>query len=174
MKKYIAIMLVLSMLVPAAASVTAREWTLRIDAKAGDGHTYCLVGEKKDASDGIDQYDVPHPPFFPPGRAFIFCSEPSFPSPYENVWMEWKHYPGTQKEFNLTTFYYPNGNEGTLVTFSWSPLILRSSEYRHVYLTLNGVTLLDMMKSSIYTFWNDPWQFTQFKILCSRGFIGRV
>ena len=155
------------MLIPAVGAIPApKEWTLRVDAQADDGYTYCLLGEKKGASDSVDQFDIPHPPFFPPGRAFIFMSEPSFPMPYNNVWMEWKHFPGTQKEFNMTTFYYPDDDLGAYVILTWQKSLLQPSEYRYVYLTLDGTTLLDMKKTGTYTFWSEPYAFTHFKVIC--------
>jgi hypothetical protein len=170
-EKYIGIMLgiiLLFMPVTAGAAINRGnigDWNLRINANAG-GTTYCYIGEKVDASDGIDQYDVCHPPFFPPGRAFIFCQEQSFPDPFTNLLYEYKHCLGMYKVFNFTSFYYPSGSTGAFVTLSWDKQLLQSSEYQHVYLTLNGQKLIDMKKTGTYIFWSNPYQLLEFKITC--------
>lgn len=165
-KKHIGIMLgIILMIVPATAGMTvANEWNLRINANAG-GNTYCYIGEKTVASNGVDQFDVPWPPFFPPGRAFVFLKEPSFQTPYETLMYEYKKCPGESNIFNLSTYYYPIGENGALVTLTWDNT-LYSSGYRYVFLSLNGETLLDMKRVFSYGFWSNPYQITQFKIVC--------
>ena len=171
-KKYIGLLLgIILLIMPVTAGVTtkrlnATEWNLCINANAGGGITYCYIGEKTNALDGLDQYDVCHPPFFPPGRAFIFCQETSFPEPYTNLLYEYKHHSG-YKVFNFTSFYYPSGATGAYITLSWARQTLQSSGYRYVYLMLNGQIILDMKNIETYIFWSNPYQFLQFKITCT-------
>jgi hypothetical protein len=134
----------------------AGDWRLNINAMTGGTHTYCILGERQDASDGIDQYDVPHPPFFPPGRCFIYLKEKSFQAPYKNLWYEYKHHSDS-KIFNLSCFWYPWDDEGVLVTLDWKPESFMNSGYTSVVLQPMG---LNMLKERYCVFWSEPYQTT--------------
>lgn len=144
---------------------TNGDWEATIDVYA-DGHTYCIIGEKQGASDGVDSYDVPHPPFMPPGRAFVFIKQPSFQDPYKNLWMEWRHYTHTGIIWNLTTFYYPMDDEGSDVLIQWTPAQFSASGYGSVVLC-HGNQHVNMLTCSSYSFYSEPFQMTSMKIYCA-------
>lgn len=153
------------MMLPALSfnNANTQDWSIRIDAYA-DGHTYCIIGEKDAALDGVDQYDVPEPPFEPPGRAFIFLSEQSFPDPHNRLWYEFKKYSDTHKEWNLTTFYIPMDNQGINVTLTWNHT---ETEYNSILIYRDGVVVADMLTNDSLVFWSDPYQMTHFIIVFS-------
>lgn len=143
------------------------DWQLRIDVYAG-GHTYCIIGEKSNASDGIDSYDIPHPPLQPPGRAFVFIKQPSFPLPHNKLWMEWRHYTNDYRVWNLTTYYYPMGEQGSDILIQWNISQFVSSGYRAINLIYNG-QIINMLTTNSFSFYSQPYQMTYMKIVCSKA-----
>jgi len=140
----------------------AGDWQTTIMTKTGGTKAFCILGEKQNASDGIDQYDVPHPPFFPPGRCFIYLKEKSFMSPYKNLWYEYKHHSNS-KVFNLSCFWYPLDDEGALVTLDWKPESFINSGYTSVVLQPVGLNML-LVRHCV--FWSEPYQTAQMQIIC--------
>ena len=149
-----------------ARAVIMSDWQMTIDVYAEGGHTYCIMGEKMDASDGVDQYDIPHPPFQPPGRAFVFIKQPSFPVPHNKLWMEYRHLHGLWRVWNLTLFYVPMDEEGTNVSLQWDTGQVLFSGYRNVILWNNGYAA-DMKTENSYIFYSLPYQTTSMKIYCN-------
>lgn len=165
-KKIILLMIVsLVTLVIPAQVLGQNDWQATIRSNYQGQQCTCIVGEKQTASDGVDSYDVPHPPFFPPGRCFIFCIENSFPDPYKTLWYEYKKQPDTHKIFNFTAFLM-NSNGG-MVTIRWLPGEFRMSEYKTVQLKSGDVVVSNMKKQSNYSFYSNAYQMTFFTIECN-------
>ena len=143
-------------------------WEATITVYA-DGQTYCKIGEKSNASDSVDSFDVPHPPFYPPGRAFVFIKQPSFPNPYKNLWMEYRHYTHASVIWNLTTYYLPFDEGGAEVLIQWASSEFLASGYTSVVLR-HGAQSVNMLSCSSYSFHSEPYQMTYMKIYCSRPF----
>ena len=148
-----------------ARTITMSDWEMTIDVYAGNGHTYCILGEKQNASDGVDQYDVPEHPFEPPGRAFVFIKQPSFPEPHDALWMEYRHLHGLWRVWNLTLFYVPMYGEGCDVSIQWDITQVFSSRYQTVILWNNGYAA-NMKTETSYAFYSLPYQMTYMKICC--------
>ncbi len=146
--------------------VNQSDWQATIDVYA-EGHTYCIIGEKTTASDGIDGYDVPHPPFQPPGRAFVFIRQPSFPNPYKNIWMEYRRHTTNFRVWNLTTYYVPMDEEGTTVLLQWNISQLTLSGYKKISLVFDGQTI-NMFTTDHFSFYSGPYQMTNMKIIMKR------
>lgn len=142
------------------------EWNVTIDVYAG-GHTYCIIGEKQYASDGVDGFDVPLPPFEPPGRCFVFIKQPLFPLPHNSLWMEWRSLNGVCRVWNLSLFYIPMGGAGADVSICWDMAKVCSSGYPFFVLWNNGVTV-NMRSVSSYSFYSGAYQMTNMKIFCSK------
>jgi len=158
MKSKIVILLLLALLLSVSV-VEAGDWQSKI---VSDTRTWCIIGEKSDASDGVDQYDAPHPPFFPPGRCFLYLSEPGFPAPYYNLIMEFKQHEGS-KVFNLSCFWFPMWSGGAWVTLVWKPESFARSGYDSVVLSPVGV---DMLLKSQFRFWSGAYETRTFQIVC--------
>ena len=135
-------------------------WQVQINCSAGGGNTYCIMGEKWNASDGVDMFDVPHPPFEPPGRAFIYFSHPAFPVLYQNIWMEYQHHSSNALDdsvvWNLTTYYIPMDGQGGLVQLQWSSSSFLSTGYHDVYLCFDGAWV-DMKTISSFSFFSPAY-----------------
>jgi len=111
-----------------------------------------FFGEKTDASDGIDIYDVFKLPYnFPP---YIRAWFTGLPSPYNELWYEYKHYPDTSKQWNLTVQWVPTDHvTPTTVTISWNSSEVDDSEYNVVKLcNSTGAQLKNMLTESSYSF----------------------
>jgi len=140
----------------------AGDWQTMIMTKTGSTKAFCILGEKQNASDGIDGFDVPHPPFFPPGRCFIYLKEKTFAAPYKNLWYEYKHH-NMSKVFNLSCYWYPLDDDGALVTLDWKPDQLMKSGYDSIMLQPFGLNML-LVRHCV--FWSEPYQTTLMQIVC--------
>ncbi|MCJ7697624.1 MAG: hypothetical protein MUO73_04770, partial [Thermoplasmata archaeon] len=130
---------------------------------------YVYFGEAPDANDGppADIYDVAKPPApMPPYiRAYL---KDNLPSPYTNLWRDYRQYPDSAKVWNLSVKWEPeDGESPTTITMSWSTAEVDDSEYTSVNLCTNaGVILQNMLVNNTYTF-TCPASVTQnFKINC--------
>jgi hypothetical protein len=166
---FVGLMLVLSCFVVSARPQSrVVDWQLTIDVYAG-GHTYCIIGEKSNASDGVDVFDVPHPPFQPPGRAFVFIRQPSFPELYTRLWMEYRHLTGVCRVWNLSLFYVPMERSNAVVTIQWDCNQACSSGYVFMIL-IDGCHVTDMKICSSYSFVSSDYHLTSMRILTSNLF----
>jgi len=155
--------------VDAKLCVVSPDWEMCINAHAEEGNTYCIIGEKLLASDGVDGFDVPHPPFEPPGRCFVYIKQPSFPNPHKSLWMEYRHSHGLWRVWNLTCFYVPYFEDVTYVTLDWNISQAVSSGYLNVILWNNGYAA-DMKTTGSYVFYSPSYQMTHMKIYCNNLF----
>jgi len=131
----------------------ADNWNVTLEFnESGGAYDTAFFGEKTDASDGQDSYDVPKsPPGFPPYiRA---CFKTNFPDPYDELWEEYKHYPDTSKQWNLSIQWVPSDYETpTTITISWNKSKVDESEYNVVKLcNSTGVQLKNMLTESSYS-----------------------
>ncbi len=106
---------------------------------SGGQNDYVVFGEAPDANDGppADSYDVAKPPApMPPYiRAYL---KDSLPSPYTNLWSDYRRYPDTAKVWNLSVQWVPeDGESPTTITMSWSTSEVSESEYTSVDLCTN-------------------------------------
>ena len=122
------------------------------------------------ASEGVDQYDIPHPPMYPPGRAFIYINQPTFPLPHNKLWYEYRNLSTAiqLRTWNLTTFFYPMYESGADVVLQWNCSEIKKSGYKYICLIHNGV-YINMRTTSTYTFYSNPYQITYLKISFSRA-----
>jgi len=129
-------------------------WNVTLEFNEPGGvYDNAIFGEKTDASDGQDSYDVPKsPPSFPPYiRA---CFKTNFPDPYDELWQEYKYYPDTNKQWNLSVQWVPTDYvTPTTITISWNTSMVDESEYNVVKLcNSTGFQLRNMLTESSYTF----------------------
>ena len=129
-------------------------WSTTLSLQETGGKTDMVVfGEKIDASDGQDVYDVPKsPPGIPPCVYAYF--ETTFSSPYDKLWNEIKQYPAIYKQWNFTVQWNPSDSVSpTDITLSWSASSLSASEYTKVRLqNIATGTIVDMRAVETYTF----------------------
>ena len=135
----------------------------------GGAYDYTVFGEAPDAHDGppADPYDVVKPPApMPPFLRAWF--DDNLPLPYNNLWKDYRHYPDTDKIWNLSVQWVPTDYATpTTVTITWNPTIVDNSEYTSVNLCTNtGTPLKNMLVDSTYTFSCPAMTPQYFKIIC--------
>lgn len=137
--------------------------------ESGGAYDYTVFGEAPDAHDGPppDSYDVAKPPAPMPPYIRAYFND-NLPSPYNRLWKDYRHYPGTMKVWNLTVQWAPDDAlSPTDITISWNSSLLNHSEYAHVTLYTNGGTpLKDMLLYHTYLFTCPANVRQSFKIIC--------
>ena len=129
-------------------------WNVTLEFnEPGLAYDNAIFGEKTDASDGQDGYDVPKGiPSIPPYIRAWFAT--NFSDPWDELWEEYKHYPDTSKQWNLSVQWAPSDYvTPTTVTISWDTSEVDGSEYNIVKLyNSGGVQLKNMLTESSYSF----------------------
>ena len=147
------------------------EWDVIINFDEPGGESdYLIFGEAPDAYDGPpeDDYDLPKPPS-PPYPPYIRAwFDDGIGGPYTQLLKDYRHYPDTQKTWNLTIQWVPSDYvTPTTITISWEIDDLEDSEYENIYLCDNaGSPLTDMLVNNNYGF-SCPANIPQnYKIIC--------
>ncbi|MBU1940796.1 MAG: tandem-95 repeat protein, partial [Candidatus Thermoplasmatota archaeon] len=131
-------------------------WTVTIEfKKQGSPAVWdtALFGEKIDALDGKDGYDIPKPGL-PPHPYINGWFNAGLIDPYSRLWYDYRRFPNENKTFDL----YVQANTQlpyiatTDVVISWNTNEINTSEYDYVGLYDNADTfIIDMKTHSSYT-----------------------
>jgi hypothetical protein len=137
---------------------------------AGGQNDYITFGEAPDALDGppADAYDVVKPPAPQTPYIRVWLND-NLPSPFDQLWKDYRHYPGTTKVWNLTVQWMPKtGASPSIITMSWNLSEFIGCEYNSVNLSTNmGIVLQNMLVNNTYTFSCPAYVPQDFKIICS-------
>jgi hypothetical protein len=130
--------------------------TLRITESSGTGNTV-LLGEKPDASDGLDQYDLPEPPpppQFPYIRSWFVTS---FAIPFDSLLQEYKSSASDHAIWNLSIVWMPApGNQSiTTVRLLWDPAQIPVNHNPSLLLYENDVIVANMITNTSFSFPTD-------------------
>jgi len=135
------------------ASDEAAPWniTLHITGAVGIGNTV-VFGEKPDASNGQDQYDLPEPPA-PPQLPYILAwfSTP-FPAPFDKLLQEYKQYPAQHAVWNLSILWISGNNSPTTLTITWDSSRIVAQNHFSLLLYENGTRVASMLINHSYSF----------------------
>jgi hypothetical protein len=124
-----------------------------------------IFGEKTDASDGQDVYDLPKPSMPPSPYVYGFFTT-NLTEPYNVLWEEYKYFPDTYKKWNLTILWVDSGTGQVNIT--WNTSILQSSEYISVVLHDKSADVdTDMLTTSYYNYTATSFVPNMFEIICS-------
>jgi len=145
-------------------------WEITLEFnEPGGAYDNAFFGEKTDASDGQDIFDVPKSPAaFPPYIRGWFDTD--FPDPYDELWEEFKAYPDDSKTWNLSVQWVPSDySSPTTLTISWDNTSFSSSDYVSVLLydVDSSVYVSDMIIEASYTFTCPALALQNFQIICS-------
>jgi len=146
-------------------------WSVTVNCgEAGGTSDSVTFGEAPDANDGppADSYDVAKPPAPPTSPYVRLWFNDSLPAPYSLLMKDYRHYPDTEKVWNLTVHWMPSsGSSPTSVTLNWSIDEVSASEYISMnFCDSSGTPLKDMRLNNNYNF-NCPAYIPQFfKIIC--------
>ena len=130
-------------------------WSVTLNfEKHGSGYTWdtATFGEKSDASDGQDKYDVPKPGT-PPHPYIYTWFDAGLSIPYNRLWEDHRHFPHVDQVWDLYVQSDTNPPSfDTNVVITWNTAQVAASEYTHVDL-LDGsdIVLADMLTQSSYT-----------------------
>jgi len=148
-------------------------WDVTIQCNnPGGQNDFAVFGEAPDAHDGppADSYDIVKPPAPQPPYIRAWFND-NLPVPYNTLWMDYRHYPGSSKVWNLTVHWMPSsGSSPTTITLSWNTADVDESEYISVTLCTNsGTPLQNMLMNSTYIFSCPAYVPQNFKIICVAG-----
>lgn len=132
-------------------------WSCALTANETGGKTATVIfGETPDARDGppADTYDTPFPPPSPATTSLGISFNDSLEAPFQSLLGDYRHYPGTEKTWNLSVQWLPEDyTSPTTVTLAWNLLNLSHSEYTNITLCNNlKAPLKDMLTNSSYSF----------------------
>ena len=177
-KNKVGIMLVLCVLLvsgfaTAISSVKENidDWEVTIDVSETSGkHDYIMFGEKSDASDLVDQYDVPKCPAPPGGYIYIWINAPHLPFPYSTAWFEYRSLPKVATNWEIKVLWVPQGCDSTIATLTWNTD--NFGYYRVVRLfDSNGNFIANMKEDSSYSFQMEPYDLASFEVRCNRNIL---
>jgi len=148
------------------------DWTVELGFTETDGSfDDAFFGEKTDASDGIDSYDVPKilSGIAPYIRGWFATP---FANPYNSLWNEFKKHPDVSKVWNLTIQWIPSDySSPTTMTIDWNTIEINASGYSSVILydVANGVNVADMLIDNNYVFSCPAMILQTFEIRCAQN-----
>jgi hypothetical protein len=144
------------------------KWNVALEFnEPGGAYDNAFFGEKTDASDEQDSYDVPKGPagIAPLIRAWF---NTDFPDPYDELWKDYKYYPDSYKVWNLTVQWIPSDySSPTSMTISWDANTLNDYGSMILHDAINNVNVADMNSVSSYTFTCSALELQKFQIICS-------
>lgn len=125
-----------------------------------------IIGEKQNASQRKDSFDVPKPPPFQP--PVIRASLPtSLDKPYDYLWEEYKNLNATSQQWNLSFLWFSMQQNQTMITLSWNHTGLQTAGYQQVELYHNDSSVADMLDQTTYQYQATSNIPTSFTIRCS-------
>jgi len=145
------------------ASENTAEWQVTLNITGSDGTKDTVVfGEKNDASNSKDQYDMPKPP--DPPIPFIRASfTTNLEEPYNTLWEDYKALSEDYKVWNLTIIWFSDNNLTTNITISWETSEMLASGYDSVY--LHNAEIIDMKTDSNYQYTSSNSEPHNFQII---------
>jgi hypothetical protein len=138
-----------------SASNETVEWniTLRITETSGTGNIV-VFGEKPDASDELDKYDLPEPP--PPPQLPYIRSwlETSFKIPFNNLLQEYKSSSSNHTVWNLSLLWIaaPGNLSNTIINIHWDSPFILSNLTHSLFLYENDIIISNMITENSYSF----------------------
>ena len=164
-KEIILVGILLGMLLLPNVLAYQNEWEASITIKTNTNKTdIVVVGEKPDASDGKDRYDVPKCPSPPSNYISIWSNAGITIPPYQRLMKDYRLH-GISKTWKLYIYLDSGISENVLMT--WNRAAFKYSGYNSVSLYYNGVVVANMLKQTSYGFVMDPYTVQQFSIVCT-------
>lgn len=126
-----------------------------------------IFGEKSDASDGQDSFDVPKPDI-PPAPYIYAWLDAGLSEPYNRLWEDYRQYPDIIKIWDLyiecNTTIPPLGTINLIL--SWNTTDTNMVEYDYIGLYESDILLADMKTVDTYMFTAEFDNVYHFQIKC--------
>ena len=179
-KTSIAVAITIAFILPGSAIFTddmAIEWNITLNFNEDGGKLdYVIFGEAPDANDGepADIYDSPKPPA--PQTPYIRAwFDDNLSMPYNKLWEDYRHYPDTEKVWDLYAKWECYVSNITNITISWDIGGFTGCEYTSVVLwrydpfDMEWDFVADMLISNNYVYtprwFNEQWLIDNFQII---------
>ncbi len=158
--------------VKATATESDENWIATLTMSGSDGTGFKLeFGESENASDGVDQLDMPIPPSPPviPHINARFLTP--FDPPNTELYKEMKLYPDTNKTWNFSVIWFagPGNTSKINITLKWNISELKHSEYKTIQLLKNNSIVSEMLESNLYYYETSSNHPAFFSIMGSDG-----
>jgi len=147
------------------------DWEVTIDVEESGGlNNYIKFGEKSDASDGLDQYDMPKPPSPPNGYIRIWIYAQHLPNPYSTAWHEYRLLPHVATSWEIKVRWVPQDGNPTTATLTWDSGSF--GYYKQVVLLDGGGNfLVNMKEDDSYSFEMGAYSIASFEVWCNRNIL---
>ncbi len=138
-----------------SAADESMDWivTLQITETGGSG-TIITFGEKMNASDNLDQYDLPEPPAPPEMPYLRSWFETSFTVPFNELLQEYKSSSSNHAFWNISLIWVsaPGNQSNTTINLRWNSPNIDSIYTSSLHLYENGVSVVNMVIENSYSF----------------------
>jgi hypothetical protein len=142
------------LIVLAADDAEAWNITIHIKETSGINGNTIIIGTASNASDSLDQYDLPEPPF-PPQFPYLRCwLETSFSVPFNSLLQEYKSSSTDNKVWNLSILWMqiPGNQSTTIIEISWDLIEIKSADLNSLLLYQNNTVVADLLTINSYSF----------------------
>jgi hypothetical protein len=140
----------------ALAADDAETWNITVHIKetSGISGNTIIIGTASNASDDLDQYDLPEPPFppqFPYLRSWL---ETSFSVPFNNLLQEYKSSSTGHTLWNLSILWMPipENQSTTSIEISWDSIEIKTTDFDSLKLYQNNTVVADLQVTNSYSF----------------------
>ena len=144
------------------------EVIINIDEESSGKNDYIKFGEKSDASDGVDQYDIPKCPSPPGGFIRIWIDAQHLSYPYSSAWHEYRSLPHVETSWKIKVYWSSQDGNPTTAILTWNTDSF--GYYKQVILVDGGGNfLVDMKKDNSYSFEINSYGLASFEVRCNRN-----
>jgi len=147
-------------------AVEQEEWDVTMTITASNGLLDTLVfGERYNASDGKDNYDMPKPPApQPPYVRTWFRTDLSLP--HNMLWEEYRSFPSLSNTWDFIVRYEDASENSSIVTLSWDHHMVQKTKYEYMNLSFNDQVVADMLSEQSYSYTQLVGTSQPFRIIC--------
>lgn len=128
--------------------------TFHVREESGISGNTIIIGIASNASDGLDQYDLPEPPFPPQYPYLRSWLQTSFLVPFNTLLQEYKASSSIRAIWNLSIVWMPaSENQSiTVIQISWDSHEINATHFDSFLLYQNNTVIADLHAMTTYSF----------------------
>jgi len=128
--------------------------TIHVREESGISGNTIIIGKASNASDGLDQYDLPEPPFPPQYPYLRSWLQTSFAVPFNNLLQEYKASSTIHAIWNLSCVWMAasENQSTTFIQISWKSDEINATHFDSFLLYQNNTVVADLLALSSYSF----------------------